>query len=74
MYLIRSCAVSSAIIQFQYGDDGMDITRASFVRQFKFLAHNMPCFSRALDLPGAEAAANAAGITPFEAEAARLKR
>lgn len=63
-----------SIIQFQYGDDGLDITRASFVRQFNFLARNMPRCSQALDLPGAEAASQATGLEAAEARAARLKR
>ena len=63
-----------AVIQFQYGEDGLDVTQSSFVGQFGFLARNVACSGQALDLAAAEAASSTAHLTTLEAEAARLNR
>ena len=64
----------SAVIQFLYGDDGLDITQSTFVRQFGFLARNARGVSRALDLPAAQASGRAANLGPLEKQAADMQR
>uniref|UniRef100_A0A7S0SX43 DNA-directed RNA polymerase I subunit RPA1 n=1 Tax=Mantoniella antarctica TaxID=81844 RepID=A0A7S0SX43_9CHLO len=50
-YTVRDC--DGAIVQFQYGDDAVDVTKGGYMEQFRFLAEN-PELLR-LNLAGAEA-------------------
>ena len=36
----RVGAPGSSVVQFQYGEDGIDVQNASFLKQFPFLARN----------------------------------
>ena len=72
--LTQSACPCRSIVQFQYGDDGLDIPQSSFVKEFGFLARNAARFAQTLDLPEAEAASHTARLSAVEAEAARLKR
>lgn len=38
-----------SIVQFNYGEDGLDVTKVSYHTQFAFLASNAPCLRPALE-------------------------
>lgn len=41
-----------SIVQFHYGEDGLDVTKVSYHSQFAFLASNAPCLRPALEDAG----------------------
>ncbi|KAG2439375.1 hypothetical protein HXX76_004732 [Chlamydomonas incerta] len=64
----------ASIVQFAYGEDGLDVMNVSYMRQFGFLAHNADRFSQLVDRKDALAASTTAGLTEREAAvAAALK-
>ena len=65
---------SRSVVQFQYGEDGIDVTNNSFLRDFGFLARNAERLSQQ-QLPGAaEAVSKAAHLENLEQEAAKLAK
>ncbi|KAK9845826.1 hypothetical protein WJX81_003612 [Elliptochloris bilobata] len=63
-----------SIVQFAYGEDGVDVLATPFLTQFSFLARNAARFAQRLDLPAAIAASKAARLEADEARAAKLSR
>ncbi len=63
-----------SVIQFQYGEDGIDTTGASFLREFGFLARNAVQFSQHLALGDATAALRATGMARMEKQARKAAR
>lgn len=55
-----------SVVQFMYGEDGLDVTGASYMRQFAFLADNAKCFAKRLDLDAAVEASGVAGLKKKE--------
>ena len=60
-----------SVVQFLYGEDGLDVTGASYMRQFTFLADNANCFAQRLDLEGAVEASGVAGLKKQEKKVRR---
>jgi DNA-directed RNA polymerase I subunit RPA1 len=46
----------ASIVQFAYGEDGLDVTAVSYMRQYGFLARNAPRFAQLVDAEPALAA------------------
>lgn len=63
-----------SIVQFAYGEDGVDVVATPFLTQFPFLARNAARFAQRLDLPAALAASKVARLEAIEARAAELNR
>jgi DNA-directed RNA polymerase I subunit RPA1 len=55
-----------SIVQFFYGEDGLDITQVSYMGQLGFLARNAARFSQAVDRPAAKSAGEAAKMADME--------
>lgn len=67
-------AVCRSIVQFHYGEDGIDVLASSFLKQFDFLSRNAERLQQQ-QLPGvAEAASKAASLTSLEKEAAKASK
>lgn len=60
-----------SIVQFAYGEDGIDVMNVSYLREFGFLSRNAGRFAQQLNL---EQALQASGLTPWEEEARSLTR
>jgi len=63
-----------SVVQFAYGEDGVDVLATPFLTRFGFLAANAGRFAQRLDLPAALAASRTAGLEATEARAAKLSR
>lgn len=63
-----------SVVQFAYGEDGIDVTQRSFLREFGFLARNAERFAQQVDPAGAERASRLAGLNPLEQEALHRNR
>jgi len=75
IYLTLAAAVGHrSVVQFAYGEDGIDVTQRSFLREFGFLARNAERFAQQVDPAGAERASRLAGLQPLEQEALRRNR
>ena len=64
-----------SVVQFHYGEDGIDVLSASFLKQFGFLSRNADRLQQQ-QLPGAAEAeaSQAASLTSLEKEAAKASR
>ena len=69
-----NCLACRSVIQFQYGEDGIDTTSASFLREFGFLARNAARFSQRLALGDAMAALQTTGMARMEKRARKASR
>ena len=61
-------------MQFAYGEDGIDVTARSFMREFGFLARNADRFTQQVDPAGAERASRLSSLVDMEQEALRRNR
>ena len=61
-------------MQFAYGEDGLDVTQRSMMREFGFLSRNADRFAQQVDLAGANAASQACGLTAIEQQAHQRNR
>lgn len=61
-------------MQFAYGEDGLDVTMKSFMREFGFLARNAQRFAQQVDLAGAQFSSSISGLKPVEAAAQKRNR
>ncbi|KAL6757628.1 hypothetical protein V8C86DRAFT_3135173 [Haematococcus lacustris] len=57
-----------SIVQFYYGEDGLDVTQVSYMAQLGFLAANAPRFAQVVGVQAAASCAQACGLTGQEAE------
>lgn len=73
-YLVWVLRVARSIIQFQYGEDGIDVSYASFFKRFPFLAANAPRIAQMLDLEQALKVSSTANLTEMETKARKLNR
>ncbi len=63
-----------SVVQFHYGEDGIDVLNASFLKQFGFLSRNADRLQQQ-QLPGAAGAASkAAALSSLEKEAAKASK
>ncbi|GIL46561.1 hypothetical protein Vafri_3552 [Volvox africanus] len=62
----------SSIVQFMYGEDGLDVVNISYIRQFSFLARNVERFAQLVDKDAALAASKVAGLEDREAKVAAV--
>ena len=60
-----------SIVQFAYGEDGIDVMNVSYLREFGFLSRNAERFAQQLNL---QQALEATGLSQWEAEAQALTR
>ncbi|KAK9816421.1 hypothetical protein WJX72_000053 [[Myrmecia] bisecta] len=58
-----------SIVQFQYGEDGIDVMNIGYLKQFGFLAQNAERFAQQLDLDAAVQASQTAGLEAAEGKA-----
>ncbi|KAK9909518.1 hypothetical protein WJX75_003467 [Coccomyxa subellipsoidea] len=63
-----------SIVQFAYGEDGVDVTARSFMREFGFLSRNAERFAQQVDPAGAERASAVSGLADIEQQALRRNR
>ena len=63
-----------SVVQFAYGEDGLDLTKKSFMREFGFLARNAQRFAQQVDLAGAQFSSSISGLKPVEAAAQKRNR
>ncbi|CAL8467924.1 g7462 [Coccomyxa elongata] len=63
-----------SIVQFAYGEDGMDVTARSFMREFGILARNAERFAQQVDPAAAERASRLSGLFDLEQQALRRNR
>ena len=61
-------------MQFAYGEDGLDVTKKSFMKEFGFLARNAERFAQQVDLAGAKRSSDINGLSPLEAAAQKRNR
>ena len=61
-------------MQFAYGEDGLDVTKKSFMKEFGFLARNAERFAQQVDLAGAKRSSDITGLSPLEEAAQRRNR
>lgn len=59
-------AADGSIVQFMYGDDGSDVTRVSYLKQFSFLAKNAARVAQHLGLEASERTSKVAGTSEVE--------
>ncbi|KXZ53087.1 hypothetical protein GPECTOR_8g79 [Gonium pectorale] len=64
----------ASVVQFAYGEDGLDVMNVSYMRQFGFLARNAERFTQVVDKEPALEASKVAGLTGREAEVAATLR
>lgn len=62
----------SSIVQFAYGEDGLDVLQVGYLKQYAFLARNAERFAQQLGLDAAKAAGLASGATGAEVDVASL--
>ena len=60
-----------SIVQFAYGEDGVDVMNVSYLREFGFLSQNAQRFSQQLNL---RQAVQQTGLNKWEEEARALSR
>ncbi|KAL3142271.1 hypothetical protein ABBQ38_002614 [Trebouxia sp. C0009 RCD-2024] len=60
-----------SIVQFAYGEDGIDVMNVSYLREFGFLSRNAERFAQQLNL---QQALQATGLSQWEEEARALTR
>ena len=63
--------VCRSIVQFAYGEDGIDVMNVSYLREFGFLSRNAERFAQQLNL---QQALQATGLSQWEEEARALTR
>ena len=63
-----------SVVQFQYGEDGIDVMQVGFLRKFGFLSQNMARFAQQLDVGRVQQAGAAAGTAELEAAAQQQTR
>ena len=63
-----------SVVQFAYGEDGLDVTKKSFMREFGFLARNAQRFAQQVDLAGAQFSSSISGLKPVEAAVQKRNR
>lgn len=61
-------------MQFAYGEDGLDVTKKSFMKEFGFLARNAERFAQQVDLAGAKRSSDISGLSSLEVAAQKLNR
>ncbi|GFR43873.1 hypothetical protein Agub_g5002 [Astrephomene gubernaculifera] len=64
----------ASIVQFAYGEDGLDVMNVSYMKQFGFLARNAERFSQQVDRGTAMAASQTAALTEREGEVSTTLR
>ncbi|GLI64445.1 hypothetical protein VaNZ11_007716 [Volvox africanus] len=62
----------ASIVQFMYGEDGLDVMNISYMQEFTFLARNVERFAQLVDLDAALAASKVAGLEDREAKVAAV--
>lgn len=60
-------------MQFHYGEDGIDVLNASFLREFGFHSRNVERLQQQ-QLPGNAEATNAAALSSMEKDAAKASK
>ena len=68
---LRACR---SLVQFAYGEDGLDVTRKAMMNEFGFLARNAHRFAQQMDLAGAQRSSEVSGLAPLEASARKRIR
>lgn len=63
-----------SIVQFQYGEDGIDVMNIAYLQEFGFLARNVDRFAQQLDLRHAIQASKQAGLDKLESSARRVTK
>ena len=63
-----------SVVQFQYGEDGIDVMQVGFLRKFDFLSQNVARFAQQLDVGRVQQASAAAGTAELEAAAQQQTR
>ena len=63
-----------SVVQFQYGEDGIDVMQVGFLRKFGFLSQNVARFAQQLDVGRVQQASAAAGTAELEAAAQQQTR
>lgn len=63
-----------SIVQFQYGEDGIDVLNSSFLKEFGFAARNSERITQQQRPAAALAASKVAKLEPLEKEAAKMNR
>lgn len=63
-----------SVVQFYYGEDGLDVTNTSYMHQFGFLAANAESFAQRLDVGPALATSKTARLGQAEQEVAQEAR
>lgn len=71
---LRSVHRCRSVVQFAYGEDGLDVTKKSFMKEFGFLARNAERFAQQVDLAGAKRSSDINGLSPLEAAAQKRNR
>ena len=72
IHVTWAVCVCRSIVQFAYGEDGIDVMNVSYLREFGFLSRNAERFAQQLNL---QQALQAAGdLTHWEQEARALPR
>ncbi len=61
--------LSRSVIQFAYGEDGIDVTSAAYLEELGFLAKNAEGVARRLDMAAALNASHVAHVDDLEARA-----
>ena len=70
-YLTNNDCGCRSIVQFAYGEDGIDVMNVSYLKEFGFLSRNAERFAQQLNL---QQALQATGLTTWEEEARALTR
>ena len=63
-----------SVVQFQYGEDGIDVMQVGFLRKFGFLSQNVARFAQQLDVGRVQQASAAARTAELEAAARQQTR
>ena len=72
--VVRRTLGCRSVVQFAYGEDGLDVTKKSFMKEFGFLARNAERFAQQVDLAGAKRSSDISGLSPLEAAAQKRNR
>ncbi len=62
----------ASVVQFAYGEDGLDVMNVSYMKQFPFLARNAERFAQLVDVDTAMRASHVAKLESREAEVAQV--
>lgn len=62
----------ASVVQFAYGEDGLDVMNVSYMKQFPFLARNAERFAQLVDVDTAMGASHVAKLESREAEVAQV--